>query len=56
MVTERNLREVTSNLTIKDLASTDFDTYTCTIINLYGSASAMFILKQKSKLFAWIDV
>jgi len=37
---------ITTMLTIKDLATTDFDDYNCTVVNALGSDSALVTLSQ----------
>ncbi|XP_067943339.1 kin of IRRE-like protein 1 [Watersipora subatra] len=52
VVSEQNLDRVVNRLEIKDLASTDYDTYNCTVRNARGSATAIFTLQQKND-FQW---
>ena len=50
MFRDDHLGGVTATLSIKDLASTDFDTYNCTVINERGMSSGIFTLQQKGKI------
>ena len=50
MFRDDHLGGVTATLSIKDLASTDFDTYNCTVVNERGMSSGIFTLQQKGKI------